>query len=198
MHTVPPSPSAQSGVPYLRKRSRSPWFSLPAPSAVSPPQGPHSAKAVWFSPWYGCCLGFNTSASLPLQPHFRLFLQSVTPASIPYSSSFTGLHSKSGQVWPHGMEPIFSKLSHRRCNQGVLLPNYILCWSHSHLPGSKHGHIYLTYLCNQLKVIDMLNDHTRGKLQSCCYAKQLWMALLHLSLPPAQACGGEDILYLFF
>ena len=28
-------------------------------------------------------LGFNPSAHLPLQPHFRLLLQSVTPASIP-------------------------------------------------------------------------------------------------------------------
>ena len=29
------------------------------------------------------CLGLNPSAHLPLQPHFRLLLQSVTPASIP-------------------------------------------------------------------------------------------------------------------
>ena len=35
------------GVPYLRKRSRSPWFRLPAPSAVLPPQDPHSARAPW-------------------------------------------------------------------------------------------------------------------------------------------------------
>ena len=27
-----------------------------------------------------------------------------------------GCHSKSGQVWLHGMEPIISKLSHRPCN----------------------------------------------------------------------------------
>ena len=50
MYTVLPSPSAQSGVPYLRKRSRSLWFRLPAPWAVLPPGCPHSAKAVWFSP----------------------------------------------------------------------------------------------------------------------------------------------------
>ena len=36
-------------------------------------------------------LGLNPSAHRPLQPHFRPLLQSVTPASIPYSSSFTGL-----------------------------------------------------------------------------------------------------------
>ena len=105
MHTVfLPSPSAQSGVPYLRKRSRSLGFRLPAPSAVLPQQGPHSAKVAWFSlfssktSWSSLpslpkpCdpllvwlprLGLNPSTSLPLQPHFRLLLQSVTPASIP-------------------------------------------------------------------------------------------------------------------
>ena len=36
-------------------------------------------------------LGLNPSAHLPLQPHFRLLLQSATPASIPYSSSFSEL-----------------------------------------------------------------------------------------------------------
>ena len=50
MLTVLTPPSALSGVPYLRKRSRSPWFRLPAPSAVSPLQGPHSTTAAWFSP----------------------------------------------------------------------------------------------------------------------------------------------------
>ena len=49
MDTVLPSPSAQSRVPYLRKRSRSLWFRLRVPSAVSPPRGPHSAKAAWSS-----------------------------------------------------------------------------------------------------------------------------------------------------
>ena len=44
----------------------------------------------------------------------------------------------------------------------------------------------------------MLNDHSRGYLQSCCYSKQLSMALLHVSYPPAQICGGEDILHISF
>ena len=43
----------------------------------------------------------------------------------------------------------------------------------------------------------MLNDHSRGYLQNCCYSKQLSMALLHVSHPPAQTCGGEDILYIY-
>ncbi|KAF6109503.1 hypothetical protein HJG60_010776 [Phyllostomus discolor] len=40
-----------------------------------------SQKPVWLP-----CLGLNPSASLPLQPHFRLLPQSVTPASIPVLS----------------------------------------------------------------------------------------------------------------
>ena len=58
--------------------------------------------------------------------------------------------------------PTNYKLSHRCYNQGELLPSYILGGSHSHLPGSKHGHSYLTHPWNWLKVIDMLNDHARG------------------------------------
>ena len=96
------------------------------------------------------------------------------------------------------MEPIFSKLSRRCCKQQELPPGYILGASHFHTPSSKHGHSYSTYLWNQLKVIDMLNDCSRGYLQNCCYSKQLSMALLQESHPPPQTCGGEDILYIFF
>ena len=44
----------------------------------------------------------------------------------------------------------------------------------------------------------MLNDRSRGYLQNRCYSKQLSMALLHVSHPPAQTCGAEDILYIHF
>ena len=77
----------------------------------------------------------------------------LTPPTVSYTCqhpcilpSLLGCHSKSGQVWPHGMEPIISKLSRRPCNQGELLPSPILGGSHSHPPRSKHGHSYLTYL----------------------------------------------------
>ena len=75
-----------------------------------------------------------------------------TPPTISYTCqhprilpALLGCHSKSGQVWPHGLEPIISTLSRRPCNQGVLLPSPILGGSHSHSPGSKHGHCYLTH-----------------------------------------------------
>ena len=75
-----------------------------------------------------------------------------TPPTISYTCqhphilpALLSCHCKSGQVWPHGMEPIISKLSLRPCNQGELLPSYILGGIHSHPPGSKHGHSYLTH-----------------------------------------------------
>ena len=75
-----------------------------------------------------------------------------TPPTVSYTCqhphilpALLGCHSKSGQVWPHGMEPILSKLSRRPCNQGELLPSPTLGGSHSHPPGSKHGHSYLTH-----------------------------------------------------
>ena len=91
--------------------------------------------------------------------------------------------------------PSYSRFSRRCCNQGELPPRYIMGGSHSHLSGSKHGHSYLTYPRNQSKAIAMLNDHSWGNLQNSCCAKQLSMALLHVSYPLVQTCGGEDILY---
>ena len=91
-------------------------------------------------------LGLNPSASSSA----ALF---PTPPTISYTCQHSGIlpallgcHSKSGQVWPHGMEPVFSKLSRRLCNQGELLPSYLLGGSHSHPPCSKQGHSHLTYL----------------------------------------------------
>ena len=50
-------------------------------------------------------------------------------------AAFLSCHSKSGQVWPHGMEAIISKLSRRCCNQGELLPSYIsVSYTHLTLP----------------------------------------------------------------
>ena len=121
-------------------------------------------------------------------PQFRLVGGGLRMSHI--FPAFLGCHSKSGQAWPYGVEPIIFKLLCRLCNQGELPPSYILDGSNSHLPCSKHSHSYLTYLWNQLKVIDMLNDCSRGYLQNCCYAKQLSMALLHVSHPPVQTCGG--------
>ena len=161
MHTVLPSSSALSRVPYLRKRSRSPWFRLLAWSAVSPPQGLHSAKAPWSSPpGMAAAPVFKSQRQSSSEPHFWL-LQSVIPASIPvffqlYWAAIVSLDRDGPMAWSQS-----SPSSHAR-NQGELPPSYILGGSHSHPPGSKLGHSHLTYLWNQLKVIDMLNDCARG------------------------------------
>ena len=114
--------------------------------------GKGSPKASWFFLSWLLHLDLNPSTSLPLQPHFQLLPQSATPTSILVffqlfwaAIAILGRHSNSGQAWPHGMEPIISKLLCRLCNQGELPPSYILGRSHSHPPGSKHGHSYLTY-----------------------------------------------------
>ena len=130
MHTVLPSPSAQSGILYLRKISRSLWFRFPAPSPVSMTQGPHSAKAAWFSPptppklcgplslLHQSCLvlsqvwlphlGLNPSASLPLQPWSR-----VQPRGGPQEGICNGVQDSGcpGNIrkmyigWPHPHRP---------------------------------------------------------------------------------------------
>ena len=142
--------------------------------------------------------GFKSQCQSSSVTPFPTLPQSVTPASIPvFFQLYWAAIVSPGRGGPNGMEPIISKLPHRLCNQGVVPPSYILGGSHSHSPGSKHGHSYSTYTCNQLKLIDMLIDCSRGYLQNCCYAEQLSMALLHAPHPPAQTCGGEDILYIF-
>ena len=183
MHTVLPSPSAQSTVPYLRKRNWSPWFFW---SRVVPKRLRMDAV-----PGFKSQCQSSSATPFPIPPTIGHSCQHsrILPALL-------GCHSKSGQVWPCGVEPIISKLLRRLCNQGELPPSYIMDLSHSYPPGSKHGHSYLTYLWNQLNVIDMLNDHSRGYLQDCCYATQLSMALLHVSHPPAQTYGVEDIIYI--
>ena len=152
---------APSHGPPARVLSR---LSFPARSLLLPkPHGKREhPKAAWSQKIpHGCHLGLNPSTSLPLQPHFWLLPQRVIPASIPvFFQVYWAAIVR--QAWPHSMEPIISKLSCRCCNHGELPPSYIMGWSHSHLPGSKHGHGYLTYPWNQLKVIDMLNDHARN------------------------------------
>ena len=119
---------------------------------------PFSVKAAWSSLSSPPKL-LDPVSDVAATPGFKSQRQSssaapfLTPPTIGHSCqrssifpALLGCHSKSGQVWPHGMEPIFSKLSHRCWNQGELLPSYILDGSHSHLPDSKQGHSYLTYL----------------------------------------------------
>ena len=77
-HGPPPFTSEPHG-PLLLLQSRV------VLSPISEPHGPlpfpselRGLPSLWLP-----CLGLNHSTHLPLQPHFRLLLQSVTPASIP-------------------------------------------------------------------------------------------------------------------
>ena len=100
------------------------------------------------SPGYGCpAPGFKSQCQSSSAAPF------LTPPTISYTCqrshillAVLGCHSTSRQAWPHGMEPIISKLLCRCCNQGELPPSYILGGSPSRPPGSKHSHSYLTYM----------------------------------------------------
>ena len=103
-------------------------------------------KVVWSSPRMAAAPGFKSqqqsSSAAPLPAPPTICYTCLHSRSLP---ALLGYHSKSGQVWPHGVEPIISKLSCRPCNQGELPPSYILGGSHFHPPGSKHSHSSLTY-----------------------------------------------------
>ena len=87
-------------------------------------------RGLLFSPPKPC----GPPPSMAAAPRFKSQCPSsfaapfLTPPTVSYTCqhpsilpALLGCHSKSGQVWPHGVEPIISKLSHRPCNQGELL-----------------------------------------------------------------------------
>ena len=136
MHAVFPSLSAQSRLPYLKKRSRSPYscsrqhqlcrcHRVPTlPKLRGPLPSPPKLRGPL--PGMAATPGFKSQHQSSSAAPFLI------PPTISYTcqhshirAALLGCHSKSGQVWPHGMEPIFSKLSHRGYNQGELPPSYI-------------------------------------------------------------------------
>ena len=134
----------------------------PEPRGLLLPSEPHGLLPIYFgaawSPLFSPKTLWSSSYSMAAGPRFKSQCPSsfaapfLTPPTVSYTCqhpsilpALLGCHSKSGQVWPHGMEPIISKLSHRPCNQGELLPSPILGGIWSHPPGSKHGHSYLTH-----------------------------------------------------
>ena len=133
---------------YLSTCSRTSWFphllqsrvvyslftSEPHGLLLSPPKpcGPPPSMAA--TPRFKSQHPSSFAAPFPTPPTVSYTCQH--PHILP---AFLGCHSKSGQVWPHGMEPIISKLSHRPCNQGELLPSPILGGIRSHSPWLKAG-----------------------------------------------------------
>ena len=98
------------------------WFHSPQ-NRCGPP---FLAKATWSPPSMAAVPGFKSQCQSSSSSPFP------TPPTICYtgqhphiSPAFLSCHSKYRQTWPSGVEPIISKLSHRRCNQGELPPSYI-------------------------------------------------------------------------
>ena len=115
----------------------------------------------------------------------------------PILPALLGCHSKSGQVWPHGVETIFSKLSCRHCNQGELLSGYIWGGSHWHVPDWKQGHSYFTYLWNQLKVIDVLNDRAEVSCTAVAIQKSSDGPAPCVPFPSSGLWGWGHPIYIF-
>ena len=149
-----PFPSEPHGPLFTSPKLPDP---LPSPPNPCGPLFP-SIRTAWTSIYLLASEPRGSPLSMAAAPRFKSQCPSsfAAPFLAPPTVSYTcqhpcilpallGCHSKSGQVWPHGMEPLISKLSYRPCNQGELLPRPILGGSHSHPPGSKHGHSYLTH-----------------------------------------------------
>ena len=120
------------------------------PSPPKPCGPPHYYGAAWSLLYFRAAW---SSLSMAAGPRFKSQRPSsfaapfLTPPTVSYTCqhpcilpAFLSCHSKSGQVWPHGMEPIISKLSRRPCNQGELLPSPTLGGSHSHLFPPLYGY----------------------------------------------------------
>ena len=133
--------------PFSSRQSLSCFLSHVAKGSTPKLSGPASHPGLVVPPLHMAAVpGFKSQRQSSSAAPFP------TPSTISYTCQHSrilpallGCHSKSQQMWPHGLEPIISKPSCRRCNQGELPPSYILGGSHFHPPGSKNGHSYLTY-----------------------------------------------------
>ena len=93
-------------------------------------------KATWSPLHMAAASGFKSQCQSSSAAPFP------TPATISSTCQHShilpallGCRRKSGQAWPRGMEPVFSKLSPKHCNRGELPPSYILGGSRFHPPG---------------------------------------------------------------
>ena len=138
----------ESFLPFSSRQSLSCCLSRLAKRSTPKPRGP------LYSPPKPC----GPPPSMAAAPRFKSQHPSSfaapfpTPPTVSYTCQHSRIfpallscHRKCRQAWDHGVEPVFSKLSRRPCNQGELLPSPIWGGSWSHPPGSKHGHSYLTH-----------------------------------------------------
>ena len=103
-------------------------------------------RTSWFSLSMAAAPRFISPRPSSFAAHFRLLLQSATPASIPvffqlYWAATVSLGRCGPMAWSQS-----SPSSHSGpVTRGSYFLLYTLDGSHSHPPGSKQGHSYLTY-----------------------------------------------------
>ena len=111
---------------YLSTCFRTSWFSHLLQSHMVSSLFTSEPRGLLLSPPKPC----GPPPSMAAAPRFKSQRPSsfaapfLTPPTVSYTCqhprilpALLGCHSKSWQVWPHGMEPIFSKLSRKRCTQ---------------------------------------------------------------------------------
>ena len=125
MHTVLPSPSAWSGVPYLRKRSRSPWLRQPLGSWHHQLCCHHDLLSFQNHVAPSHCHHQESFNPFSSQQGLSCFLRHVAKGSTPKLTLAKAVWSP---TTPKSCEPqpSFFSLSCRCCNQRELPPSYIL------------------------------------------------------------------------
>ena len=102
-------------------------------------------RTTWSSPSMAAALGLNPSAHLPLQPHFRHLLQSVTPASIPvFFQLYWAAIVSPGRCGPMAWSQSSPSFHAGPVTRGSCFP--VPSWVEvTPIPlAQKHGHSYLT------------------------------------------------------
>ena len=114
----------ESFLPFSSRQSLSCCLSHMAKGRTPKLRGPDSRPSRVVPP-----LGMAAAPGLKSQCQSSSAAPFPTPPTTSYTCQHShilpallGCHSKSGQVWPHGMEPIFSRLSRRLCSQGSCFP----------------------------------------------------------------------------
>ena len=156
----------ESFLPFSSRQSLSCCLSRVAKRSTPKPHGPLASPPKPHGPpsspskLHASLLLRNhvVSFSMAAMPRFKSQCQSssAAPFLTPPTISYTCQHSLFFQLYwaaivsPGRCGPMAwsqsSPSSHTGlCNQWELLPSYVLGGSHSHPPGSKQGHSYLTY-----------------------------------------------------
>ena len=158
-----------------------------------------SSRTAWSSSLWLPCLGLNPSTHIPLQTHFRLLLQSVTPASILvffqlYWAAIVSLGRCGPMAWSQS-----SPSSHAGPVTGGVASQYHLGWNLVPSPWLKAWAQLFNISMKPVKGYRCVKWPHQGLVAKLLLPKTALNGPVScVPSPLAQACGGEDILHTFF